>query len=38
VEELRTRWKELSESVDGEVLICWVALLVFGVIALVVLS
>jgi hypothetical protein len=35
---METRWKKISEAVDGEVLICWVALVAFAVIALLVLS
>ncbi len=38
MEEIRTRWKELASTVDGEVLICWAALIFFAVIALMVLS
>jgi hypothetical protein len=35
---METRWKKISEAVDGEVLICWVALVAFAVIAIVVLA
>ena len=35
---MRARWKEVSESIDGEVLICWAALLFFAVVALMVLA
>jgi hypothetical protein len=35
---MATRWKKISDSIDGEVLVCWVALICFGVIAVVVLS
>jgi hypothetical protein len=35
---MQPRWKKISESIDGEVLICWVALVAFAVIALLVLA